>query len=352
MTDEVLVAHDVLKPFVAQMFEAAGMGQAHANMAADVLCWAEFRGVESHGVERIPRYLDLLANGQMNAKADIKVRDVAGAAFAIDADKASGLVAMTIAADEAERRAREFGVAMGLVNRTTHTGAIGYFADRAARRGFAAIVMAAGMPLMAYPGTRTPSISTSPLAIGVPGGPSGAMVLDMSTAIASNGRLKKALADKKPIPEGWALDEDGNPATDPAKATVSMPVGGAKGAGLSMMIEILASVLGGSPITSVQAPVGAKRTHTANGLIIVIDISRFRDVTGFAGGVNDLVDVLKGLPRFADAEPVRMPGERGAADYAVRMKNGTPLNARLRAALAARAKGLGVAVPQGFTPDA
>jgi ureidoglycolate dehydrogenase (NAD+) len=348
MADEVRVSHDALKTLVTDMFAAAAMTREHAEMVADVLCWAEFRGVESHGVERIPRYLDLLANGQMNARADIKVRDVAGAAFAIEADKASGLVAMTIAADEAEQRSREFGVAMGLVNRTTHTGAIGYFADRAARRGFAAIVMAAGMPLMAYPGTKVPSISTSPLAIGVPGGPSGAMVLDMSTAIASNGRLKKAIADKQPIPEGWALDEDGNPVTDPAKATVSMPVGGAKGAGLSMMIEILSSVLGASPITSVQAPVGAKRTHTANGLIIMIDISRFRDVTGFTCDVVDLVSVLKSLPRFADAEPVRMPGERGAADYATRMEKGTPLNARLRGALAARAEKLGVKVPAGF----
>ena len=229
MADVIPVPYDTLHRFVAAIFEAAGMAKEHAAKVADVLCWAEFRGVESHGVERIPRYLDLIANGQMNAAASLHIRDVAGAAFAVDADKASGLVAMSIAADEAEKRARAFGVSMGLVNRTTHTGAIGYFADRAARRGFAAIVMAAGMPLMAYPGTKVPSISTSPLAIGVPGGPSGAMVLDMSTAIASNGRLKKAIADKQPIPEGWALDEDGNPVTDPAKASVSQPNAGSFG---------------------------------------------------------------------------------------------------------------------------
>jgi ureidoglycolate dehydrogenase (NAD+) len=349
MADDILVSHGELSRFVASLFEAGGMTKAHAAMVAEVLCWAEFRGVESHGVERIPRYLDLLANGQMNAGADPHIRDVAGAAFAIDADKASGLVAMTLAADEAEKRAREFGVAMGIVNRTTHTGAIGYYADRAARRGFAAIVMAAGMPLMAYPGTSVPSISTSPLAIGVPGGPSGAMVLDMSTAIASNGRLKKALLDKKPIPEGWALDAAGNSATDPAKATVSMPVGGAKGAGLSMMIEVLASILGAAPVVAEQAPVGARRVHAANGLIILIDIGKFRDVTGFAGDVDTLVEVIKSLPRFADAEPVRMPGERGAGEFEQRMAKGTPLNARLRASLVACAQKLGVQPPENLS---
>lgn len=348
MTEDVRVPLKDLSAFVSAMFEAGGMTKDHAGMVAEVLCWAEFRGVESHGVERIPRYLDLLAGGQMNAKASPQIRDVAGAAFAIDADKASGLVAMTLAADEAEKRAREFGVAMGIVNKTTHTGAIGYYADRAARRGFAAIVMAAGMPLMAYPGTSVPSISTSPIAIGVPGGPSGAMVLDMSTAIASNGRLKKAMLDKKPIPEGWALDADGNTTTDPAKASVSMPVGGAKGAGLSMMIEILASVLGASPVVSSQAPPGSKRVHAANGLIILIDIAKFRDVTGFSGDVDTLVEVIKSLPRFADAEPVRMPGERGASDYAERLAKGTPINTRLRASLAARAKDLGITAPASF----
>lgn len=348
MSDEVLVGYDVLKAFTSDLFAAGGMSRDDAGLVAEILCWAEFRGVESHGVERVPRYLDLIATGQMKADARPQVRDVAGAAFAIEAHKASGLVAMTMALEEAKRRARQFGVSMGLVNNTTHTGAIGYFADKAAREGFAVIVMAAGMPLMAYPGTKAPSISTSPLAIGVPGGPSGAMVLDMSTAVASSGRLKKALLDKQPLPEGYALDKDGNPTTDAAKAAVSLPVGGAKGAGLSMMIEILASVLGASPITSVQAPPGTKRTHTANGLVIAIDVSRFRALDGFTGDVDALAGVLKSLPRFADAEEVRMPGERGAAELARRMKNGTPLNARLRGELAKTAEKMGVGVPRSI----
>ena len=345
MSDEVLVGYEVLKAFTSDLFAAGGMTRAHADIVAEVLCWAEFRDVGSHGLERVPRYLDLMAAGQMNARANPQVRDVAGAAFAVDADKASGLVAMTMALEEAQKRAKEFGVSMGLVNNTTHTGAIGYYADRAARNGLAAIVMAAGMPLMAWPGTKAVSVSTSPLAIGVPGGPSGAIVFDMSTAIASSGRLKKALLDNKPLPEGYALDKDGNPTTDASRAAISLPVGGAKGAGLSLMIEILASVLGASPITSKLAPPGAKRGHTANGLVIVIDVAKFRDLAGFTGDIEALVEVVKAMPRFADAEPVRMPGERGAAELAARMKAGTPLNARLRGELAKTAEKMGVAVP-------
>jgi len=348
MSDDILAGYDELHAFTSNLFAAAGMPGEHGAMVADVLCWAEFRDVSSHGLERVPRYLDLIAGGQMNAKAELNIRDAAGAAFAVEADKASGLVAMCIALQEAQKRASEFGVSMGLVNNTTHTGAIGYYADRAARDGFAAIVMAAGMPLMAWPGTRAESVSTSPLAIGVPGGPSGAIVFDMSTAIASSGRLKTAMLEKRPLPEGYALDKQGEPTTDASKAAISLPVGGAKGAGLSLMIEILASVLGAHPITSEQAPAGAKRRHSANGLLIVIDIAKFRDATGFVSDVNALADVVKAMPRFADAQPVRMPGERGANVLDDRMEAGTPLSARLCASLAERAKGLGVAAPEKF----
>lgn len=345
MADQVLVSYDVLHGFVRDLFCAAGMPDGHADTVAEVLCWAEFRGVDSHGVERVPRYLELIANAQMNARAKLQVRDVAGAAFAIEADKASGLVAMTMALEEAMARAQRHGVAMGLAGNTTHTGAIGYYADTAAREGFAAIVMAAGMPLMAWPGTKGVSVSTSPLAIGVPGGPTGAIVFDMSTAVASSGRLKQALRNNQPLPEGYALDKDGNPTTDAGKAAISLPVGGAKGAGLSLMIEILASVLGASPITAKQAPAAAKRVHTGNGLVIVIDVAKFRDMAGFTGDVAALVDVVKAMPRFADAEPVRMPGERGAAELTARMAAGTPVNARLRGELAKKAEAMGVSIP-------
>ena len=336
---------DLLRTYVAHLFTAAGLPPADAGTVADVLCWADLRGVELHGVERVPRYIELLAQGVMDAAAKPLVRDVAGAAFAIDARKAPGQVAMMLAMREAERRARQSGVALGLVNRTTHTGAIGYYAEWGARRGFASIVLAAGMPLMAYPGTSAPSISTSPVAIGVPGGASGAIVLDMSTAIAASGRLRKAQLDRQPIPEGWALDAQGRPTTDPAAASVSLPVGGAKGAGLSLMIEILASVLGGAPVVAKQAPAGARKHHTANGLVLLIDIARFRPVQDFVADVDELAGVLKALPRLVGAGDVRMPGERGDAEFRRRSRDGIPLGARLARSLVGLGAELKVETP-------
>ncbi len=348
MASDALIDHRELALYVSSIFQAEGMNPADAAVVADILVWADLRGVESHGVERVPRYVATMHRSEMQPKADPEVQEVAGSAFRIDGKKAMGPVGMMRALEAAEPRARANGIAMGIIANTTHTGAIGYYAEWAAKRGLAAIVMAAGMPLMAWPGTKVPSISTSPIAIGVPGGPDGVMVFDMSTAIAASGRLRKAMLDKKPIPEGWALDAEGKPATDPAKAVTSLPVGEAKGAGLSLMIEILAGVLGGTPIVAPMAQPGAPKPHSANGMIILIDVAKFRPVSDVAGDVDMLASAIKSLARIDGAEPVRMPGERGSAELRQRQAKGIPLNARLAGTLAKMGTERGLAIPDAL----
>lgn len=352
MAKDALIDRAQLIDFVAAIFQSEGMRPADARTVADILVWADLRGVESHGVERVPRYAALLKGGQMQAAAEPELQAVAGSAFRIDSRKSMGPVAMIKALEEAEPRARANGVALGIVANSTHTGAIGYYAEWAAKRGLAAIVICAGMPLMAWPGTKVPSVSTSPIAIGVPGGPDGVMVFDMSTAIAASGRLRKALADNTPIPEGWALDAEGNPATDPAKAVTSLPVGGVKGAGLSLMIEILCGVLGGVPVVAPMAQPGAKKPHSANGMVILIDIGKFRPLGDFTGDVDILANTMKSLAHYEDAELVRMPGERGNAEMRRRLAEGIPVNARLAGALVKMANERKIDVPEAFKPFA
>lgn len=342
----VRLPHDQLLRLVTDIFIAEGMSRPVAHQLADVLVWADLRGVESHGVERVPRYLDVIKQGHMDPGATPELRNIKPGTFVLDARKSPGQFALMEATREAVRRSQETGIAMGLVSRTTHTGAIGYFAEWAAQHGKVAIVMAAGMPLMAWPGSKAASVSTSPLAIAVPGGARGVTLFDMSTAVAASGRLRKAQADGLPIPEGWALDHEGVPTTDPAAAAISMPIAGAKGAGLSMMIEILASVLGGAPIVARLAPAGVKRGHTANALVIAIDTGAFRPMSEFSADVSALAGVIQSLPHMANAEPVRMPGERGAAERESRKKQGVPLGARLAGELAAAARARGVVLSE------
>src|SRR5262249_50816136 len=157
-------------------------------------------------------------------------------------DRAAGPIAMTTATRAAIRKARDAGIGLGLVRATTHTAALGYYTLTAAEEGMATIALAASGPFMAYHGTRTAGVSTNPISIAVPGGRHGPVVLDMATGVVARGKLVQAKKTGRPIPPGWALDRDGNPTTDPQAALIPLPLGGPKGSGLSLMIELVTSL--------------------------------------------------------------------------------------------------------------
>ena len=334
-----------LAAFVVRVFVARGMREADAQTLADVLVWADLRGVDSHGVERLPSYLAIAERGEMNLVAAPAVTDLAPALFMVDADRAAGPVPMTLAMREAVARARIYGVATGVVRRTAHTGAVGYYAQWAARQGFAAMVFGSGPPLMAYHGARVASLSTSPLAIAVPGGPDGALVLDMASAVASNGKLKQAARKGESIPEGWALDKQGRPTTDPAAATVALPIGGAKGAGLGLLFECMTSLMAGTPLLATMLGEGRKPYHMQSQMLVAIDVSKFRALGDYEADVGLLADLIAGLPRSNESEPIRMPGQRGEALARARAVEGVPVSGRLRAQLEDIAASVGVAAP-------
>jgi len=149
------------------------MQEADAAVVADVLVWADLRGVDTHGVSRIPMYLRLIDDGDLNLTPSIKIRTETAASILVDADRAAGPIAMTTAMNAAVRKARDAGVGLGLVRATTHTAALGYYTLMAAQEGMAALALAASTPFMAYHGTRAPGVSTNPISIAVPGGSAG-----------------------------------------------------------------------------------------------------------------------------------------------------------------------------------
>jgi ureidoglycolate dehydrogenase (NAD+) len=342
--DGVLIDDDALQCFVAAIFAAKGMGAADAATVADVLVWAELRGVPSHGVIRVPRYLDFIAQGDMDPAARPEVTRSTDAAFLLEGHRAAGPVAMTEATDEAVARARRHGTALGLVAGTTHAGAVGCYAQRAASRGMAALVMAAGTPFMAYHGARVPSLATSPIAIAVPHATGEPLLLDMATSVAAMGRVNAARVAGRPIPEGWALDRDGRPTTDPAAAATLLPLGGAKGSGLALMIECLTGLVAGAPILTAVLTEGERR-HSQNALILAIDIAAFRPLADFARDADALADAIRHLPRAEGVEEIRLPGERGDRLAAIRQRDGVPIPGAVWRQLAAIVEPLSVPLP-------
>jgi ureidoglycolate dehydrogenase (NAD+) len=340
-----LVAEPELHAFLVRLFAAKRVGAGDAACIADVLTWAELRGVETHGLARVAQYLQLIDEGQLDPLASPSLQLDLGAACLVDGHRCAGPVAMLQAVELATERARRFGIGMAVVGRTTHTGAIGCYAERAARKGFAAITFSAGPPLMAYHGARVASVSTAPVAIAVPGGTDGATVLDMATSVVSNGRLKLARDAGEPIPAGWALDGSGAPTTDPAEADIPLPLGGPKGAGLAFMFESLAGILAAAPILSEMVGPRGRRRHAHNATMIAIDVGRFRPLAEFEADVEKLAGILKALPPQDGHDEIRLPGERGARTARERKAGGIPVAGATWRKLAEICRALGVAMP-------
>lgn len=345
MAESYTVAAVELERFAAAIFTAAGMGQDDAAHVAAVLVWSNLRGNDGHGVQRIPRYMELVDEGSLNRRPDMTVRLETAAALLIDADKGPGPIAMTFAADGAVRKAKEAGIGLALVRRTTHTAAIGYYTRRVAAQGMAALASTASIPNMPYHGAGVPSLSTSPLSLAVPGG-THPLVLDMATSVVSLGRLAQARRAGTRLLPGWALDADGNETTDAAQAELPLPLGGAKGAGLSLLAECIASIMTGNPILApALAEGGAAALHRQNSFIIAIDIARFGDPEAFRANVVRLVGVLKALPRQAGFDEILMPGERGDRIYEQRRATGIPVPPAIWHDLEQVARRFGLAMP-------
>jgi len=343
---KVLVDADGLRAVVADLFQARGTRESDAAAVADALVWANLRGIDSHGVSRVPRYLELFDKGESVADAVPTVTRPRAAIAIIDAHAAPGPVALNRAADEAVAAARTCGVGWASVRGTVHTGAIGYYTSRAAQAGMAAVGVVAGVPNMAYAGARGAAVATSPLSVAVPAGRHELVLLDMATAVMALGRIAQLKAAGKELPPGVALTADGEPTTDPALAKVPAPVGGPKGSGMSLVFEMLASGLAANPIVPAYHS-GTKegRRHRQNAFLLAIDVTAFVPLDEFKASVDETVDAIKSLPPADETHEVLIPGERGRRSERERSSAGIPLGPKVWRELTEIAAGLGVKVP-------
>jgi ureidoglycolate dehydrogenase (NAD+) len=341
-----LVSPDALTSFAAALFERAGAPEEHAAAIAEVLVWASVRGIDSHGVTRIAPYVELLQQGVANPRPDIRVRGDAPGVAVIEADHAAGPVALREAVDLAVDTARVTGVAAVGVERSVHTGAIGYYTNRIAGAGMVGVAFVAGMPNMGYLGVKGKAVATSPLSIAVPGRRHATVLLDMATATIALGKIRQHKASGAPLPEGAAATADGTPTTDPALAEMPLPLGGAKGSGMSLLFELITSVLVGAPIVeSFHGGGSDAKRHRQNALVIALDPAAFGDADEFRDHVDATVDALKALPVAEGAEGIFVPGERSSGVAARRSAEGVPIAPKVWSSLEAVAAELGTPMP-------
>ena len=336
-----LVPAGVLRAAVAAAFESGGLTPADSDQVAEVLVDADLRGVESHGVQRAPIYLQRLRAGLAAGSDAIGEAQRLGAAVRLDAGHALGPLAGVRATDMACDLAGEYAVGLVAVGGSTHFGHAGYYARRAAARGFAAIVCSNGPGNMAPHGSSERFVGTNPLAIGIPLEGRPEFVLDMSSAAAARGKIIRARDAGAAIPEGVALDRDGRPTTDAGKALEGsvLPFAGAKGSGLALAIDLLAGLAAGADFDHQAAAMYADfdRPQNLGQLFVCIDLAALNPSREPDPGA--MVDRLHALRPSEAGSPVRYPGEGSQALFAERSRDGVPVGAAVLRSLAAEAVG-------------
>jgi ureidoglycolate dehydrogenase (NAD+) len=347
----IVVGHEELWRFIRDVLVALGARADDAGIVADGLVWSNLRGGDGHGVSRLPRYVQMIKRGEIDVKVQPRVIHDRAATFVIECEHGFGPVAAMQAAAMAVERAKKLGVCFGLVRQSTHTGAIGRYAQWIAERGCAAVLMGAGPTLMAYHGARAASLGTSPIAIAVPGS-NGPVVLDMATSTISNGKILQGRNTGTPLPEDTVLTAAGEPTTDPRAAEILLPLGGPKGSGLSLMFEMFASLTAGAPIQARTLGPEKRTRNTGNTAIFAVDIESFRPLADYTRDADVLTALIKALPRQAGFDEITLPGERSTRTEAARRKSGIPIPAKLWEELEGVAKTNAIKMPAISPPQA
>ncbi len=237
-----------LRELARKALVAAGASPANAAPTADALVSAELDGLPSHGLSRLPFYADQIASGKIDGKAVPRAMRAGSGLVRVDAGCGLAFPAIALGLAEAAAVARAAGIAAVGIGNSSHCGVAGHHVESLARRGLVALAFANTPAAIAPWGGKRGIFGTNPIAFACPRGAAPPLVIDLSMSVVARGKLLVAAQRGETIPEGWAVDREGRPTTDPAAALPGtlLPIGGAKGAALALMVEILAAGLTGS----------------------------------------------------------------------------------------------------------
>ena len=326
------------------VFEALELPPDDARIVADGLVWASMRGIDSHGLIRLASYVRRLDQGVVNPKPKMTIAKDLPGAMIVEGDHGHGQVTLSWAMQRAIEKARDAAIGWVLVRESKHAGAVGYYTRMAAEAGMAGLYMGASQPNMEYFGSKVEGVATNPIAISVPGENGRILSLDMATAVAGVGKLMHHKATNAPLGEGWALDADGHPTTDPQQAEIPTALGGPKGSAMSLLFECMTSLMVASPLVA-RWHDGSYQRHQQNGLVAAINIADFTDLDAYKADVEALIHEIKNLPRADGVAEILVPGERSDRVMAEREKNGIPIPAKTWEQVCAVAERFGVPIP-------
>jgi LDH2 family malate/lactate/ureidoglycolate dehydrogenase len=306
---------DELHRFASDCFVAVGVPQDDAEWCAEVLVRADITGVPTHGLSRLAAYIRAIQRGVINPRPNFSWKQGVLAVAALDGDNGLGPVVARAAMSEAIHLAEHMGIGMVTVRRGNHAGAMSSYIDLAVQAGMIGWGFTNAQPAIPPWGGGKAYFGTNPIAFGAPCKDHNPVVVDLATSKVARGNIILAAKSGKPIPEGWALDEDGRPTTDAASALRGsvLPMAEAKGYALALMVEILSGVLSGAEIgPGVGSIYDAGNREPGTGMcFIAINPDPFLGEE-FLSRMDQLVDEIHRIPPAEGYQSVRVPGERRA----------------------------------------
>ena len=333
--------------FIAACYRAVGIAAAEAERAARLMVQSDLAGADGHGVFRLPQYIRRIKAKGLNIAPQIRVERSAAGTALVDGDNGLGHLVMEKAAETAIAIAAEQGVGWVGVRRGNHAGAASVYAAMPLAHDMIGLYLAIGNANHLPPwGGIDMLLSTNPIAIAVPALEEPPVILDMATTVAAYGKVKLAAQRGERMPEGWMIDREGKPLTDPGRADDGflLPIGGYKGYGLALLFGLLAGTLNGAAFGREVVDFNKDdETPTNTGqAIIALKIAAFAEPAVFKRAVDGIARQMRGSRTLPGFERVRLPGEEMHRRRKEREAHGVPLAAPLRAALDRLADELGV----------
>ncbi|ETI67494.1 ureidoglycolate dehydrogenase [Neobacillus vireti] len=318
------VTKEKLTDLIKTKLQKAGLNEEHAEIAADVLVFADERGIHSHGAMRVEYYAERIAKGGINTNPEFKFEKTGPCSAVFHADGGNGHAAAKLAMAEAINMAKENGVAIVGVRDMSHSGAISYFTHQAAEADLIGFSVCQSDPMVVPFGGAEPYYGTNPIAFAAPSADGRKITLDMATTVQAWGKILHARSKNESIPDTWAVDEKGEPTTDPFKVSALLPISGPKGYGLGMMVDILSGILLGLPFGNKVSSMyeNLSEYRKLGQLHIVINPAFFTGLMDFKQNISNTMEDLNQIKPATGFSKVLYPGQNNDVVIAEYKENG------------------------------
>lgn len=323
----LLVYHKVLREFAGRCLEKANLSEEDAGLVGDSLVESSLRGIDSHGVARLPHYLNRIRHGSINPRPALRFTPVSPALGRLDGDRGPGQIVMQRATREAISLAGEAGAGWVAVENSSHCGALAYYGLQIASAGMLGLVFTHSDSMVVPHGGLHAFCGTNPICLTAPAEGEAHFCLDMATSIVPWNTITNAAIEGVEIPDHWAVDGDGAPTRDPKSVRAVRAFGEFKGSGLGLMIDLFCSFLLASPYgPDIPAMYGdPSQPRRLGGLVGAIDIRRFRDVAAFRASLSQLAQRWTRQERADPQTPILFPGQPEQITREKRLAEGIPV---------------------------